>query len=754
MIFETLRKHAEYLKKKNAISEVCFVLKSCRINKVAFSNNFLGNLYKEKPSKSVFLPILFVGKREKAIAGRFQGSNSGNASNNTFKKVRKPEMFPEDWFPWLTGKGVMDFGDFIALLDRFNDEIGVARELENRIRSLFRPGGPLYTFVETRKGSDVAVSQKEMLGNQVSRSVYQVVTCNKPTLAVHSVLALNALAVNSHLYDLVDGEQVPFELLKFSLLFWMLDEMKSLKLSHPDSDDTFGVVPQVNPVGNVGNIEKLPLLLDAGVFRIGEKVGAEDTPSDSVIRRFLELTREDRIDRIVLGRNVVYSAPATGKTPTNPFRVEGENVLSPQVMLGFDPKSIWPIIEGYTRLVQDHAFNNISGAIKYYIFPEEASYIENFLEKIGDTLSRLKRFRKEYFDEMGKSVKTAKASERKKEILERIHSERQRYWQDIWPTFRMNELIFAFEENVGSSNQAQMAWTAVYRKIPSAIAFLFLAMVDDPSRFGRLIQLLKRTGFNLGEEWAVKEIKRMFDRYFNGLELEQLDHWSRWRRYLIRSNRTEDPISPKLWENAMAVILEIAAMRGVESDEYTTGGELLNELERRRSLMQEKNQDAIAEYLSKLFVGEKGATISENHLKKMEDYVVARGKDYAAFVDTESDKWKPIVEGLLCGSALKRICLKLREDDYKSVIGGKNLAKQSPGELRTLSVNLLNKAERAGSSPWNVQVPLELMFKWSQKSAHGSDAVLFMDSVSLGFLRYETQTQSGNSRDDVEKPKH
>ena len=124
-------------------------------------------------------------------------------------------------------------------------------------------------------------------------------------------------------------------------------------------------------------------------------------------------------------------------------------------------------------------------------------------------------------------------------------------------------------------------------------------------------------------------------------------------------------------------------------------------------------------------------------------------------MDTESDSWKTIIDGLVCGWALKQICFKIRKDDYKSVIGGKSLAKHTPAQLRTLSIDLYSKAERSGATPWNVPAPIERMFKWSQKNPYTPEVVLFMDAVSLGFMRYDNPLEvASNDGKNDDKPQN
>ena len=145
----------------------------------------------------------------------------------------------------------------------------------------------------------------------------------------------------------------------------------------------------------------------------------------------------------------------------------------------------------------------------------------------------------------------------------------------------------------------------------------------------------------------------------------------------------------------------------------------------------------------------------EKGTAQVRQFIEQQAGNYGIFVDTESDSWKTIIDGLVCGWALKQICFKIRKDDYKSVIGGKSLAKHTPAQLRTLSIDLYSKAERSGATPWNVPAPIERMFKWSQKNPYTPEVVLFMDAVSLGFMRYDNPLEvASNDGKNDDKPQN
>lgn len=722
MIFDTLLPHATFMAASGQVEESCFVLQRCRFNLEAFKDAFEQNRLLAKPKTKLNLPILFDGQIENLAPGRFQGSNAGNASNNTFKKIRKKEAFPSEWFPWLLSpKNEMAWDEFEALIQRFNDTS------PETIYELFTDGGPLFTFKpKKKKKTDKAGT---LLEQMAARSVYQVVTCRQPTLAVHSVLALNALNEKADLIgEKRDPELIPRELFKFCLLFWMLNQMKPLKITDDGIKKGVGIIPQYITLGNIGNIDQSPLLLNAGEFRLGAHTDQIRT-SHPIVNKFASLTRENTIDRISLTRsNKVFTAPATGKAPTNAYcQTDRKSALAPEIMLGIDRDAIDRFLPAYSLIIQDKAFT-LTKELKYYVFLEDVRQTDRYLRFLENMISQLKVYKQDYFDCLKKSAASSKAKEKKKKALERIQSQRKDFWGKSWNQFKLSALLFALEENVGSVNQPQYTWTSVYRNLPAAKAFVLLEMLDDPSAFGRLATFLSHTSLNLSEGWKEKETKRLIDRYFLSGRLDQIDCWLRWRKYLTRSNATEKPIDAGLWEHAMSMMIQLKIMGALHADPEWSGKVLLENLKKRRKQMDEENQGIIGAYLTDFFFPRKVDQRSEEgnkHVDSVKKFIKQQAVNYGHFVDTKSDSWRSIIDGLICGWALKQICFKIR-DDYKSVIGGKSLAKHTPAQLRTLSIDLYSKAERTGAKPWNVQAPLECMFKWSQKNPHssGSGALL------------------------------
>jgi hypothetical protein len=751
MIFDTLLPHATFLTQNDQIGEKCFVLDHCRFGVDEFRQSFEQNIRQNKPKTKLNLPILLSGKIIRAVPGRFQGNNPGNVSSNTFKKKKKKDDFPEKWFPWLHSKNHgMDLGDFLSLMKSFNE---IPPE---SIYQLFDAGGTLYTFdipqdkktASGRKTADLLGSLERM----VAISVYQPVKCKGPTLAVHSLLALNALNESAGLFgETKDPALIRKELFKFALLFWMLNQIGSLRIT-TDSRVGFEVEAKTFAEGNIDDISNLPLLLDAGHFHLGVHTDQIDA-SNPVLKKFMSLIREDISDRIALNQKV-FTAPATGKAATNAFRDDKNlSVLTPEIRLGFDRKAVNRLLPAYSTLILDRSFSIGHTSLTYYVFPEDVSKLSDYLLFLSDMISQIKGYRQQYFDQAGKSSTSKKAREEKEAALARIRKLRKDFWEKCWSKFRLSNLMFAFEEDVGSNNQKQFAWTSVYRDLPSARAFLFLEMVNDPEEFGRLASILQNTSRDLSEGWKEKEIKALFNRYFLSGCLDQIVFWIRWRKYLSRRNLSQAPFEPGLWEKAMSLIIQMKAMSTLTVEADCSGKQLLAQLGRRRKSMDEENKSEIKKYLFHLFLTVKAESTEaqvEKGTARVISFIESMAGSYMTFIDTGSDGWQTIVDGLVCGWALKQICLKIRKDDYKAVIGGKSLVRHTPSQLRTMSIDLLGKAERAGTRPWNVQAPLERMFAWSQKGPHMPEVQLFMDAVSLGFARYESRDEAAEPQNATE----
>lgn len=751
MIFDTLLPHAAFLTQNGQVGEKCFVLDHCRFGIEDFKQSFEQNIRQNKPKKKLNLPILLTGKIIKAVPGRFQGNNPGNVSSNTFKKIKKRDDFPKEWFPWLHSEnGAMDLDGFLSLMKRFN---AIPPE---SIYELFDIKGPLFTFPSQQDKKRASGGKTDdfpgALEGMVANSVYQPVKCKGPTLAVHSLLALNALNENGGMFgEAKDPALIRKELFKFALLFWMINQLGSLRIT-TEAQAGFEVEAKTFAEGNIGDISNLPLLLDAGNFHLGVHTDQLDA-SHPVLKKFLQLIREDISDRIALNQKV-FTAPATGKAATNAFHDEKNiSVLAPEIRLGFDRKAVNRLLPAYSTLILDRAFSIGLTSLTYYVFPEDVTNLSDYLVFLSDKISQIKRYKQEYFDQLKKSSPSKGAKEEKEAALARIRKLRRDLWEKSWSRFKLSNLLLAFEEDVGSSNQKQFAWTSVYRDLPSAKAFLFLEMVNDPEEFGRLTTMLRDSSLHLNEGWKEKEVKGLFNRYFLSGCLDQIVFWIRWRKYFTRGNLSQAPFEPGLWEKAMSVIIQMKAMSALTVEADWSGKELLAQLGRRRKSMDEENKSVIKKYLFDLFLTGKIEPANDKVEKgtaRVISFIESMAGSYMTFIDTGSEGWQTIVDGLVCGWALKQVCLKIRKDDYKAVIGGKSLVRHTPAQLRTMSIDLLSKAQRAGANPWNVQAPLERMFAWSQKSPHMPEVQLFMDAVSLGFMRYGVRDEAAGTENATE----
>lgn len=728
MIFNTMQRHAEAMIEAGMAGTDCLVLERVGIDFEGMDEAW-GKALANKRRSTFRVPVLLFGKGRTLSISRFAGSNPGNASNHTFQK--RGILYPKQWFPWREEE------DPELTYDQWADLLSNLMEAPpGDVRSLFSKVGPLQTY-------DL---DSPNLEQDSRKSVCLPVTCQKPLGIIHAILGCNALSLNA-----VGRSVIYPEILRFCLLMWVLDRAgKTIRVVPKTGDGralsvTFGV----KGGGNVGDLRDKNLVVQAGEgLIIGKKPSATSSPSGG-IGRFLELTKEAEVKTVKLGA-MAYTAPATGKSPTNAFlNVNGENSLSEDLRFGFDKKEIFPLVDGFAGLIRGTRFS-LGGGLSYYVFPEKTEYMLQYIPVVRDLLSQLHDCRNRYFKQLRRSPGSNKAKKRRENKLRELLDLRRRMWGDAWNIWPVSDWIFAFEENVGSSNQQQNTWTAVYRHLPLVRTYLLLYTTEDPRTFGQLLQMLKATAHNLNERWEVKEVKRLFGAFFSGISLDIVQYWQRWRGYLVRSNQSETPIKPELWENAMNALLRIKAIDRIQANQNMTGMELITALDTRSEAMVMQNKERIQEYLAGLFPPNIRAETDTKKIQKAKqgarEFIEGRAADYARFVDVESTGWQDLVDGLICGWALKSVCRRLRKDDYASVIGGRSLAKQHPSEVRALMVDLVEKAVRAGDRPWNVDAPLEVLFRWSLRNAYSTETTLFMDALSLGFMRFDrkTNTEAGD----------
>ncbi len=750
MIFDVMQKHAKTMMASGNARTDCFVLERVGIDFEAMDKAWEKAKTNSRAGK-FDVPVLMFGQKRSLSISRFSGSGPANASKQTYQKkksewdiferaFREDEVdalespFPETWFSWLLQGGQCHYATWSELLQKICDADA------ETLRTLFGKTGPLFTF-DPKDGR---------FEEYVRKAVCFPVSVKSPGVLVHAVLAYNALHVS-----LLDAP-VGVETLRFCLLFWVLETAKktlAVTTSESDSERTFGIDPKTTAGGNLGNIDGLTLLIRVNQNRdtiLGGRIPSELADSNEAYRVFLDLTAKKRLDTIKLG-GIPYTAPATGKSPTNAFRTGKQNCLSPDVRSGFDRDEVIPVVDGFDALVKGTRFS-LGGVINYYVFPEKADDLPEYVRMLRDLLSELRDYKDKYFKELKKSSGSDRAKAKRKEMLRELLDLRRGIWGGAWNRFPVSDWIFAFEEDVGGANQPQNTWTSVFRKLPLVRTYLLLFLADDPTSFGQLVQMLKKTAHNLNEGWEAKELKGLLAVFVSKHRLDPVHYWHRWRGYLVRGNQSEDPVRPDLWEKSMNTLLRINAIERVDANEYTTGMELITALDKRSAEMVAQNKEHIQEYLAGLFssayvvdtAGEKGESARE----KVRHFVGGRAADYAGFVDAGSTGWRSLVDGLLCGWALKQACRSLRGKDYASAIGGRSLAKQTPAEVRTVMVELVEKAIRAGHKPWNIDVPLELLFKWSMRNAYSAETTLFMDALSLGFMRFDqrTDTETGDDQ--------
>jgi glutaredoxin len=740
MIFESLYKHAKTMVEEKATGEEAFILNEVKIDKEKLKNR----VNDAKNNGKISVPVVFLGKKETLSLSRLKISNSGNASNSTFKKLKLNDL-PSTYFPWATQINKLEekkkigfpVSDFMGLIDRINN---ATYEV---LGTLFQTGGALASFDH--------ISSEE-LDEKVAKTICLPVSCKNPKGFSHIILGLNALFniadENDRLSQDLWGE--PW---RFALLFWVLDKAeKHIELKTEDGRHLEIKGFDVQGGGTVGDILTLSLTCKIGELVVGEKISRSNHYKDPVFSRWAGLAVEETPDSIVLG-NKCYSAFPSGKSPTNcTVDEKGKNILGETVRKGFEDDRYIKVLDGYTPLIQETSLN-LDDNLYYYVFPDSACDIKEYLNFTRQIIKNIKTTKDLYF----KAIKTnsGKREEKLKEIKEKLAL----YYRDFWSDLRrikLNDLMFSFEENVGSTNQRQYTWTSAYHGQPMLRIFLLLYLLNSPEEeFNSLQQMLKSTSQSMGATWTGREKRYLIDTFLLKRNIDPGDYWLRWRKYLTRSDASEKPEDQqrrqRLWETSMSFLMSLKAINAIENPELCkqTGDKLFENFRVRRNIMTDGRKEEILKYLKELFRPEE--PYKEENKSRIKSMLDRCSDEYASFVDTDSENWKPIVDGLVCGWGLKAVCRKLREENYQSIIGGRSLIRQQPDEVRTLTIDLLEKVSRSGESVWLVEIPLEIMFSWSGKKTTTDEKTrLFMDSLAFGFMRFNGFSRKINSASEEE----
>lgn len=562
--------------------------------------------------------------------------------------------------------------------------------------------------------------------------------CQAADSFCYPLLALHSLNQQAEVLNLKTEEDLLSpEILRFLTLFWafLTSQSKNLHFLHQGHKVQMER-PEILSEGALGDIQKLILTVRAGKDGL---LGVQKSSDSQLLETFHQIIG-GKVSSIKID-NRPYSTAPTGISPTNPFRNEkGSSVLSPSLVLGGSPETVQELLPGYGPLLTGTRFS-LDGELSYYVLPEIRSGIDlgSYLTSIRQFLLRLRSLRDEYY----KCLKNSGHAKVEK-ALEQWKKSESVFWDNEWTNFQISNLIFAIERNVGSSNQPSFAWIQVHRNLQAHRAFLFLRELNDPRELPRVIGFLKsiQEGRTLAFGWVSNELRQIIGSFFQVAPdsqppLDYIQKWFAWRGYLTRTNISSTPINPAHWEHAMRCLLKLNTIHQTKFNDLSSGKSLFNQVRMTMQKLDDKNEGTIRDRLRELY---SNVDLEAEKSANLANWINDRAKDYGRFIDTspESKHWTAIVDGLVVGWALKAICRKLRSgDEYKQLVGGKGLSRFSPAEIRSLMLDLRSKAERAGESPWNVDVAIEQVFLWSQKNAFSPEVTVFTDSVTLGFHRFD-----------------
>lgn len=720
MLLTTLESHARHIVENpeivGGIGDDLFILEGIAFDKDAWQTQLAGfDPTKGKARPAKFKPrIVLRGTKAHGRTFTNAGSRGANAKSATVGSLPNPEPLFD---PPQPNQELSDFWKQLADIQQMEP------------KRFAKDAASALTVIRAKNAAE--------LREKVRGAAIVPYPCQAADSFCYPLLALHSLNQQAALLGLQTEESLLSpEILRFLVLFWAFhaSQAKNLQFLH-NGYPVKMERPEIVAAGTLGDIRKLIISISTG----GGLLGIQKPGKSPVLEAFHSILG-DELSSIKFD-NRPYSTAPTGISPTNSFKNQkGSPALSPNLVLGTERQEIEDLMPGYGPLLTGTRFA-LDGELFYYVLPEHPrdTDLGRFLKMIRRFLDRVKSLKEEYF-------KCFSSKKTRDEALERWKKAEESFWENQWADFNITNLLFAIEKNVGSSNQQSFAWIQVHKGVNANHTFLLLRALNDPQELPRLIGFLKsiQEGRTLGAGWVSGELRALIASFFktSRTNTPQLDYeklWVAWRGYFTRSNTSSHPFESSAWEHAMRCVLKLNAIHTINFDDLSTGKALFNQYKKAMNQRDDESEKEIDAYLRERFLTDDSDPRGNEKLTK---WIEDRAKAYSRFVDTSSAQWKGIVDGLIVGWGLQRICKSLRSqsEDYKQLVGGKGLARFTPAELRSLMLDLRDKAERAGRRPWNIDVPIEQLFLWSQKNPFSPEVTVFMDSVALGFHRFEPYT--------------
>lgn len=707
MIAETLLPLAKLLDGSDLIGEQCFLFERCEVDFEELNKNIA-----KLKGKNLTIPIIFFGKAKKSTVSGFAGSGKANASKGTFQK--KGIEYPTEIFRHKEHS--FNTYNITTLLET----LGYIQNLsEQELNRLFSSSLQPFSF-----------KREVELQSAIKKAVCLPVTPNAPSVIIHGLLVLNAVNQHSFLINIAEYKQLlPVEILRFILLFWFIDSLPGKALEHESK--AYDLVSCISIGGNLAGTKDLLKTSMLISLADNEIFGGKSLTENMILNYVKTLTCDDNADTIkISGRS--YTAPKTGISPTSAYidLIKKENALTDLIRNGADNKEMIKRLDNYATLISGTRFF-MGTDLYYYFFPEKVgkAFLEKYITAIKRHVTETKKLKDDYFSESNKTK-----SVKRDETLKCINKCRETLWVELLLEMNTESLFFVFEKNAGNSNQPFFSWTKIYQNIETLKAFIFLFNLDDHSISYPLTKVLHLTGHNLSEGWGIGEKERLIDFFMNKRAINWLQQWQRWRKFFLRNDLNENPFDSKCWEGAFYFIMLVNEILNFSINKGETGEHVLQKFQKMLEAKMKSNEEEIIEYLNGVFHSED---------EKVKSDIKKKAGDYSRFVDTsvETKKWQSVLDGLICGWALKSICRKLRpdSDDYKKVIGGRALSKMSPFDVNEKMVDLREKAIRQDNDAWNVDVPMEKLIWYSQQNANSENIRLFSDALALGFMRFDNK---------------